>query len=264
MSRWAEIRQRLNPLVTLVVIVAAWVAALSWFRIPNYILPWPAAVVHALRVGIADGLYWPHLLATLEATVLGYVIGCGLALVVGAVVADSRAFETYVYPYLVGLQSMPKVALAPLITVWFGFGLQSKIVMVALICFFPVFINTVVGLRATDPNLIDLLRVFSATRGHVFVHVKLPAAATHIFAGLEISVVLALIGAVVAEFVASQRGLGNLIQAASQNLDVAAMFAVLLILGAIGVAGSLLVRFLHERIVFWERRSDESIAAVHE
>ena len=249
-------RKIADPLLTLALLIAAWTLVIRWFSIPNYILPSPGAVLKALKVGYVDGLYWPHFFATVQATVSGYLLGCGLAFVLGAIAADSRTFERYVYPYVVALQSTPKVALAPLIIVWFGFGLASKVVIVALICFFPLFINTIVGIRQTDPNLIDLLRVFSASRLHVFVHVKLPAAAGHIFAGLEISVVLSLIGAVVSEFVASQRGLGNLIQASSQNLDVAAMVAVLLTLGLIGVAGSLLVRRLHDRFVFWERRAD--------
>jgi NitT/TauT family transport system permease protein len=247
-----------DPLITFVLLLLVWVAVLHWFRVPNYVLPSPAAVLTALKVGYVDGLYWPHFFATLQATVLGYLFGCGLAFVFGAVAADSRTFERFVYPYIVGLQSMPKVALAPLIIVWFGFGLASKVVTIALICFFPLFINTVIGLRQTDRNLIDLLRVCSASRLHTFIHVKLPAAAGHIFAGLEISVVLSLIGAVVSEFVASQRGLGNLIQAASQNLDVAAMVAVLITLASIGVLGSLLIRYLHDRIVFWERRAEDS------
>lgn len=254
----------LTPIVSLLAFIIFWIASISLFAIPNYILPTPLAVVHALRIGYVDGLYWPHLLATLHATVLGYLIGCSLAFLCGALVADSETFERFVYPYVVGLQSMPKVALAPLIIVWFGFGITSKIVMVALICFFPVFINTIVGLRHTDPHLIDLMRVFSASRADVFLQVKLPSAASHIFAGLQISVVLALIGAVVSEFVASQRGLGNLVQASSQSLDVAAMFAVLFTLALIGVLGSQLVRSLHRRIVFWEARADEPTTAAHE
>ena len=248
MRRW------IDPLLTLAVLIAAWTFVVEWFRMPNYILPNPLAVLNALRVGYVQGLYWPHLVATLQAISLGYAIGCSLALVLGAFAADSKTFERFVYPYIVGLQSTPKVALAPLIIAWFGFGLSSKVVIVALICFFPVFVNTIVGIRQTDPNLVDLLRVFSASRLHIFFHVKLPAAAGHIFAGLEISIVLSLIGAVVSEFVGSQYGLGNLIQASSQNLDVAATIAVLLTLAIMGVCGTLLVRWLHGRFVFWEKR----------
>jgi NitT/TauT family transport system permease protein len=180
---------------------------------------------------------------------------------VGTLVAESRTFDQFVYPYIVALQSMPKVALAPLIIVWFGFGLESKIVIVALVCFFPVLINTIVGIRQTDKNLIDLYRAFSASRWMIFRQVKLPAAAGHIFAGLEISVVLGLIGAVVAEFIASQRGLGNVIQAASVNMDVATMFAALISLALLGICGSQIVRYMHRTIVFWDRPTNTSIMA---
>jgi NitT/TauT family transport system permease protein len=145
---------------------------------------------------------------------------------------------------------------------WFGFGLTSKILIVGLICFFPVFINTVSGIRATDPNLIDLLRVFSASRAHIFFHVELPSAASQIFAGLQISIVFGLIGTIVAEFVSSQRGLGVLIEASSQNLDVAANLAVLLILAILGVAGSELVRFVHKKVVFWEAEATHTTTRV--
>lgn len=254
MRRWTD------PLLTLVVVIAAWTFCVDWFRIPNYVLPSPMAVLNALKVGYVQGTYWPHLFATIQAILFGYLIGCGLALVLGAIAADSKTFERFVYPYIVGLQSTPKVALAPLIIAWFGFGLTSKVVIVALICFFPVFVNTIVGIRQTDPNLVDMLRVFSASRLHVFFHVKLPAAAGHIFAGLEISIVMSLIGAIVAEFVGSQYGLGNLIQASSQNLDVSATIAVLLTLAVMGLCGTLIVRRLHDRFVFWEKRGAATLS----
>jgi len=248
----------INPLITFVVLVLLWVFSLSWFHIPNYILPTPAGVLKALKIGFVEGLYWPHLYASLQATLYGYVVGCGSAFVLGVLVAGSKTFEKFVYPYVVGFQSMPKVALAPLIILWFGFGITSKIVMVALICFFPVFINTIIGIRSTDPNLIDLLRVFSASRLAIFFQVELPSASGYIFGGLQIAVVFGLIGTVVSEFVASQRGLGVLIQASSSNLDVAGTFAVLVTLALIGVIGSELVRFIQRKVVFWESRVSQT------
>jgi len=184
--------------------------------------------------------------------VLGYFVGCGLGLILGSLLAESRTLEKFIYIYVVILQSIPKVALAPLIIMWFGFGIESKIVMVALICFFPVFINTFVGIRQPDPDLIDVLRVFSASRSLIFFHVKLPAAAGSIFAGLQIAVVLGLIGAVVAEFVASQYGLGTVIQSAALELDTSLMLTGVFSLALMGVAGSLLVRICHRKVVFWE------------
>ena len=240
------------PMITAAVLILGWILSIRVFEVPDYLIPSPSAVLAAMKVGYIDGQYWPHFFYTLRSTAIGYGIGCGLAVCIGALVAESRTFERFVYPYIVAMQSTPKVAIAPLILVWFGFGLASKVVMVALMSFFPMFINTVVGIRQTSAPMLDLMKVFSASRLHVFFNVKLPAAAGHIFAGLQISVVLSLIGAVVAEFVSSTQGLGYLIQSASVNLDVATMFASLFSLILIGLAGTQLVRYLHRRLVYWD------------
>jgi NitT/TauT family transport system permease protein len=155
---------------------------------------------------------------------------------------------------------MPKVALAPLIIVWFGYGFASKLVMVALICFFPLFVNTVVGIRQTNPALVNMMKAFSAPSWYIFVRVKLFAAAGHIFAGLQISIVLSLIGAVVAEFVASSEGLGWLIQASLANFNTAQMFAALLSLVFIGVVGTRVIQSLHSRLIFWDRSPSRTTA----
>lgn len=248
----------LYPLITFALLLAAWHFGRIWFDVPSYVLPAPEAVWTALVRAYAEGVFLPHIAFTLQSTVLGYLAGCSAAVVMGSLLAESKGFERFVYPYIIALQSMPKVALAPLLIVWFGFGIESKIVMVGLICFFPLFINTMVGVRSTDPNLVDLMRAFSSSPLRIFFEVKLPSAAGHIFAGLQIAVVLALIGAVVSEFIASSKGLGNVIQAASINMDVAQMFAALATLAAIGIAGSQLVRFAQRRIVFWERRTADT------
>lgn len=256
-----KVRSILFPAVTAVAILALWSFATAYLNVPNYIMPTPRAVLAALKIGYIDGVLWKHLAFTLQATLIGYLTGCLVGLIVGTLVAESRTFDQFIYPYIVALQSMPKVALAPLIIVWFGFGMELKVVIVALVCFFPVLINTIVGIRQTDKNLIDLYRAFSASRWMIFRQVKLPAAAGHIFAGLEISVVLGLIGAVVAEFIASQRGLGNVIQSASVSLDVATMFAALISLALLGICGSQIVRFLHRTVVFWDRRTSTTVMA---
>ena len=209
-------------------------------------------MVTSITDGFRAGGFVGHLWATAEATVLGYVLGCGLAFLIGVAVAESATFDKFVYPCVVALQSMPKVALAPLILVWFGHEIESRIIMVGLICFFPMFVNTVVGIRQTDQELLDLCRAFSASRRYVFFNAKLPSAAGEIFAGLQIGVVLALIGAVVAEFVASERGIGHMIDSAAVSLTVSNMFAGVIILAAMGVAGTATVRFVERRVVFWE------------
>lgn len=250
-----KVKAVLYPAITAVVLLAGWIISIEVFAVPNYLIPSPGSVLKALKTGYIDGQYWPHFFFTFQNTVVGYLIGAGLALLLGALVAESKTFERFFFPYIVALQATPKVAIAPLILVWFGFGMASKVVLIALMTFFPVFINTITGMRQTNPAMLDLMKVCSASRLHIFFNVKLPAAAGHIFAGLQISVVLSLIGAVVSEFVSSSMGLGYLIQSASVNMDVATMFACLFSLIVIGLSGTQLMSFLHNKLVFWDHSS---------
>ncbi|MCF6691887.1 ABC transporter permease [Raoultella terrigena] len=245
----------LYPLVSLAMLVLIWDVSVRVLSIPDYLLPPPAAVFEALRAGFADQSLWPHIATTLGETLAGYAIGSVLAILLGVVLAESRTFERFVYPLLIALQATPKVALGPIILVWFGFGVASKIVLVTLVCFFPLFVNTVNGIRRTDEELLDTCRAFSASRYYLLFHVKLPSAAGDIFAGLQIGVALALIGAVVAEFLSAQRGLGYLIASSSVNMSLSTMFAGVFLLALIGLCGAQTVRWLQRRVVFWEERN---------
>lgn len=232
-------------------LILVWHYSVIWFNVPTYFLPSPAATSQALFYGLS-GPYYPHIWATLSATLYGYVLGCGLAIITGVIVAETPLVEKIFTPYIVALQAIPKVALAPLIIVWFGYGLSSKIIMVAMICFFPVFVNVVVGIKATDANLISLFRAFSASRWMMLWHLKIPGAASMIFAGLQVSVVFALIGTIVTEFVASRLGLGVLISSSMTNLNVANMFAIIILLAVLGIALNEVMRVAHRKVVFWE------------
>ncbi|CAG2149201.1 ABC transporter permease [Cupriavidus plantarum] len=244
----------LYPLISLGVLLLVWHLAVRWWQIPDYLLPPPSAVFDALSSGFASGSLWPHIGATLVNTMSGYAIGCALAIALGALLAESETFERFVYPVLVGLQATPKVALGPIILVWFGFGAASKIVLVALVCFFPLFVNTVNGIRRTDPELLEACRAFSASRLFLLWHVKLPAALGDVFAGLQIGVSLALIGAVVGEFLSAQKGLGYLIASSSVSMSLATMFAGVILLAVTGLVGAEIVRALQRRVVFWQAR----------
>lgn len=261
-------RERLRnlgyPAITAVIIIAAWLLATEVLRVPNYIIPSLGQIGRALWRGYVEGEFWVHLLFTAQALVIGYIGGAILAILFGTLVSESEGFERAVFPYVVALQSMPKVALAPLVIVWFGFGIESKIVLVALICFFPIFINTISGIRSVDADLVDLMRVFGRSRFDILLEVKLPHAATSIMAGMQIGVVLGLIGAVAAEFIASTRGLGFLIQNAASALDLGIVFAALISLSAIGIAGTQLLRLLQRRLIFWERRNSAEVQATAE
>jgi NitT/TauT family transport system permease protein len=253
----AQINSFVYPVITTLLLLAAWTCAVRVFHVPSYVLPPPEAVARALKQGYIDGSYWPHFFFTLQSTCIGFVCGSVTAFLLGCLFAESRTIEQFCYPLVVAFQSLPKVALAPLILVWFGFDLTSKVVMVALVCFFPMFINTVVGLKNTPPALLDLMHAFSASRFYILVHIKIPSAAGHLFAGLEIAAVMGLIGAVVAEFVSSTRGLGYLISASAGNMETNVMFAGLASLAVLGVAASLLIQLLHRKVVFWERPRGE-------
>lgn len=261
MSPAAErLKDIVYPLTTFAVLLAVWQLAVVVLKVPNYILPDLRDVGAALWRGYVVGDYWRHVAFTLRAMLIGYLVGCTVALILGTVVAESRTAERFVFPFVIGLQSVPKVALAPLVIVWFGFGIESKIVLVALICFFPVFVNVIVGMRSVDPNLIDMMRAFGASPLRVLLEVKLPSAASSIVAGLQVGIVLGLIGAIVGEFIAATRGLGYLIQSAATNLDLGTVFAAVLSLAAIGIAGTQILRWLHRRIVFWDRGRGSTLA----
>jgi NitT/TauT family transport system permease protein len=239
-------------LLLIVVFLAAWEGIVRLFAIPLFILPAPSAIFFALWNGITSALYLDHVWVTLAETLLGFILGSALAFTFGISVALSRRVEYFLYPFIVMFQAMPKVALAPLIIIWFGLGLTSKVVSAALVAFFPLMVNTIVGLRSADEDRINLMRSLAATRGQIFWMLQLPNAMPYIFAGLEIAMIFALIGAIVAEFVGAQSGLGMLMQSMNFTMDVAGQFSVLLILSVLGLLLNSLVAEVRRRVLFWD------------
>lgn len=240
------------PAVTGIVLLAVWSVGVRLLHIEPYILPGPKDTLQALWLGWGHGRFYAPALFTIQATLAGLFIGCVLGVALGILAGEIKPIGRMLYPILVAIQAMPLIAIAPLLVVWLGIGIESKIFMVAQLCFFPTFVATIAGMRAANPELIDLYRTFDASRWHTLRNVKLPAATGFIFGGLQISVVLSLIGCVVAEFVASTNGLGAMVKSLSSDLDVATMFAAILSLGVMGAAGGLIVRWLHRRLAFWQ------------
>ncbi len=232
--------------------IAIWELGVRLSGVPAYVFPAPSTVFRALWRGLTSGLYLEHGMVTLFATVCGFAIGTTLGLVLGTLIATYRYVDYLVYPYVVMFQSMPKVALAPLFALWFGLGIQSKVFSAAIICFFPLMVNTIAGLRSADEERVNMMRAIGASRLQVFRYLRLPAALPFIMAGLELSVVLALIGTIVAEFVGAQSGLGTLIQAMNGNIDVAGQFSVLLVLSVIGLTLNRAVKAVRHRVLFWD------------
>lgn len=236
----------------LVASLAVWEAAVRALRVPAFILPSPSQVGAALYRGAVSGIYLQHLWITLAETLLGFLLGSAVAFVIGTALAASRRTEYFLYPYIVMFQSMPKVALAPLVVVWFGLGLTSKVVSAALIAFFPLLVNTVVGLRSADEDRVDLMRSLAASEMQIFRMLRLPSALPFIMAGLEVAMVFSLVGAIVAEFVGAEAGLGMLIQSRNFSMDVAGEFAVLFILAVLGLLLNAALVSVRRRVLFWD------------
>ncbi|WP_414446996.1 ABC transporter permease [Burkholderia sp. 22PA0099] len=254
MMNFQKINRATQPFQAFIALLIIWECAVRATNTPTLILPAPSQIFVALVDGIRDGLYGRDLASTLSATALGYVVGCVAGIALGAILAEYRVLERLFYPLIVALQSLPKIALAPLFVMWFGFGMLSKTVTVALLCFFPLLVNAMTGIAAADPDRVTLLHAMAASRSQIFIHVKLPSAASSIFAGLQVSVVLALIGALVAEFIGSDSGMGIVIEATRSNLDTPGMFAALVILAVIGLVSTKVIQEIQRKVVFWERR----------
>jgi len=242
-------------ILLLVASLAAWEASVRALRVPTFILPSPSQVGAALYRGAVSGIYLQHLWITLAETLLGFVLGSVVAFVIGTALAISRRTEYFLYPYIIMFQSMPKVALAPLVVVWFGLGLTSKVVSAALIAFFPLLVNTIVGLRSADEDRVDLMRSLAASELQIFRMLRLPSALPFIMAGLEV----AMVGAIVAEFVGAEAGLGMLIQSRNFSMDVAGEFAVLFILAVLGLLLNAVLVSVRKRVLFWDP-SHKSVA----
>jgi NitT/TauT family transport system permease protein len=240
----------LSILVALGVFLAIWQLVVVVSGFPPFILPPPGAVLARWASAWAAGTLGPHLVATLQEVLLGFVAGAGTAVPVGYALARSARVERLVSPYLVAAQATPILALAPLIALWFGPGLAGKVVICALIVFFPVAIATMVGIRSVDAGLLELGRSLRATRRQVLTTLEIPAALPSILGGMRVGVTLAVVGAIVGEWAGAERGLGVLINLARGSMfDIPLMFATLLTIALVGIALYLVVVLVERRLV---------------
>ena len=253
-------RSARNTVLTVLLLcgsVAAWEAVVRLLEVPIFIVPPPSQVAVALWRGFASGLYLEHLGYTLVETLLGFLLGAALGFSLGTAVALNRYVEYFCYPYIVMFQSMPKVALAPLIVIWFGLGIASKVVNAALVAFFPLLVNTMVGLRSADEDRVNLMRSLAASERQVFWMLRLPNALPFVMAGLDVAMIFALIGAIVGEFVGARSGLGMLIQSMNFTMDVSGQFSVLLVLSVVGLLLNRCILLVRRRVLFWDPSEKE-------
>jgi NitT/TauT family transport system permease protein len=245
-----RIARPVAAVLTFAAFVLCWKALVVVAGYPPFILPPPEQVAARFAGAWADGTIAPHAIRTLFEVALGFTVGASLAVLAGYVLARSPLVERLLSPYLVAAQATPILALSPLLALWFGPGLTAKIVICALIVFFPVAISTMVGVRAVDARLLELARSLRATRRQVVTTLEVPAALPAIFGGLRVGVTLAVVGAIVAEWAGGERGLGVLINLARGSLfDIPLMFATLVTIAMLGVALYLGVVLLERRLV---------------
>jgi NitT/TauT family transport system permease protein len=206
-------------------------------------------VVQSLWQGLNSGYLWPHIVHTLTEVVLGLLLGASMGFVGGVLLGESTRLRGVLMPYVVISQVVPKLALAPLFIVWFGFGMWPTVVMTALICFFPLLENTATSMQQVDANKLELFRMLRASAWQTLWRLKLPAGLPHIMAGLRVAVVLAWVGAVVGEFIGASRGLGALIIAAQGSMDTPLMFAVLTVITVLGLSFYKISEWLERRLL---------------
>jgi NitT/TauT family transport system permease protein len=238
-----------RPLLFLCLVITLWDVSIRLFNVPSYQIPTPTAVLFALYTDAGPLL--TQAIPTTIAAVAGFVLSAVFGILAAVLIAGSRNVENYVYPLLVFSQSIPKVAIAPLFVVWFGFGILPKILSAFLIGFFPVVVSAVQGFKSVEPEMLDLARAMEANKLQIFRMVRFPHAMPAIFAGLKVSVTLAVVGAVVGEFVGSNNGIGFLLQRSIGNFELPTMFAALVVLSMIGVALFWILDVLERMTIPW-------------
>ena len=246
----------LAPLVTVLVLLLAWQLISTLRLIDPILLPPPIAVWSSFSDSIGDGTLLHHTLITLQEMFFGLLAGVGIGLAIGYAIAKAPLLEYMLSPIIVAFQSTPIVAYAPLLIIWFGSGPASKVVTTAVIVFFPSLVNTTAGIRNVSPNLRDMLRSLNASKWQTFRHLELPSALPVILAGLKTSTTLAIIGAVVGEFVNPNSGLGYLVTAARNRYDTPLVIVTVLTMTFIALSLYSLVALVEWRCLLWQRRAN--------
>lgn len=247
---------RILSALLLIAVLCFWEFGSRAFGVPKFLVPPLTDVLAALWQGLSAGLlardgYWYHGFITLSEILLGFGIGSAIGLALGVAISQNRVLEALIQPYVAAFQSIPKIAIVPIVIMWLGYGISSKVTIVCMLTFFPVLVTSVAGFKAVDQDRIDLLRSLSATPWQIFRKAKLPSALPYVFAGLDMAAAFAVVGAIVGEFVGAQAGLGVLILQADAQMDTGGSFAVLVVLSLIGIALTKALGMVRRRVLHW-------------
>lgn len=252
------LRQHFLPVLGIVAIIVAWELICRWASVPVWLLPSPMKIFAAFQA-------WQHLLplhtlATAIAVFGGFLLATIIGVPIAVLIVYSPFLRRVIFPFLLVIQSVPKVAIAPLLLIWVGYGLQSNIVVACIVAFFPIVITTATGLEAVSPELLELSRALDTSQFKIFVKLRLPWALPYLFSGMKVAMTLSVIGAVVGEFIGSDKGLGYLVLTASSNMNTALVFAVLMVLSILGIAAYYLVVLAERLLCPWYQPTSQEAA----
>ena len=251
------------PVATLVAFCVFWELAVRLFNIPNFIIPALSAAL--AKIPAHAGVLAGHVVTTLYETLLGFLLGIAFGVLAAIVIVYSDTLQKVIYPLIVLSQVLPKIAIAPILMIWAGYGPLSKVLIAFLISFFPMVVSTVTGLRSIDPDLVDLARSLCASETKIFRKIRFPNALPYVFVGLKLSITLAVTGAIVGEFIGGSKGLGYLILSSNFQMDTAMMFAALFLLSILGLALFGLIMLMERICIPWsitEQDGGEPMATI--
>jgi len=249
--------EKLCSLILFLAMLVGWELFVRLRELPPLVLPAPSLVLSELGDHVSSGMLWEHLWVTLTEVLLGFIVGSVLGISLAVVATSFGPVGRVLRPYIIASQAMPKLALAPILIIWFGFGLTPKVVITALISFFPLFENTIAGWRAVDPAQLELFRSLQASRWQLLLKLRLPWAIPFLAAGFRLALILSLVGAVVSEFVGANKGLGALIIAVQGTMNTPLMFVAFVVLTLVGIALSLFADLVEYLALRWRYGDDD-------
>jgi NitT/TauT family transport system permease protein len=250
-----QMRRRMASAALIIGFFVAWELLCLMFGVKEIVLPRPTQILSTLWLRLPGIM--PHAAQTLYTTLVGFALGIVVGVLLGAFIGSSRLAYDVAYPLLIGFSSIPKVAVVPIFVLWFGAGTVPAVLTAMILCIFPIVVNVATGLATTEPELEDVMRALKASRLDILLNVGLPRAMPYFFASLKVAVTQAFVGTVIAETVASNRGIGNLMMIASSSFDVPLVFAGLLVLAVLGVGLYVIFSFIEVRVTGWALRKDE-------
>lgn len=246
-----RIREIFLPVLFFLGILAIWEGFVFIFNIPQYLLPKPTNIFSEIVINFNSLL--KHTGITMSEAIIGFLLGNILGFVAAVIFSHSETAEKGLYPYAIALKTTPILAMAPLLVLWFGTGIISKIVASAVVCFFPILVNTVKGLKSVDKDYLDLLKSFSARKYQILIKLRLPNSLPYIFSALKISTGLAVVGAIVGEFVGAREGIGFIILISTYHLETVKMFAAIIMSALGGMLFFWIISLIEKKVIFWQK-----------